>query len=795
MLRNYLKIAWRNLTRDATYTVINLSGLAVGFLCCILIALYVHDELSYDTFHENGERVVLIGAGSVENASQMNMSTSYPLGDALVSDLPIVEKTVRVLWPGSGDVSEDGRVFREVEGVFHVGAAFFEMFDFELLRGDPEAVLSRPNTAVISREFAEQHFGDADPIGETIHARRYGEREYEITGIAESQRNSYLDFNILLSLASTGYAESHGDLWGGRMFQTFALLQEGATSADVHQSMPDLVQRYYGDDAELEYFAMPVAELYLSNMVSVDGFRGEWRYIYIFGTVALIILLLACLNYTNLMTARAAGRSKELGVRRTIGAARTQVAGQFLFESALLAAVAFGVALGLTQLSLPGFNRLFDTEIVLASAAVPVIGGLAVAAILTGVLSGSYPAFYLSALNPSTALRGGHESGRSRGLFRKGLVSFQFGLAIVLMICTAIVYQQLNFALTADLGFEDEQVMYTAIPSGSGQAYQEAVDGHSSIVASSIAQALPGAFRGQLSLKVSQFSPEAGVDEDASIRLRPATVDHGYLETLGLELVAGRDFSRDFPADAREAAILNQNTVHTMGWTPEEDVGRSFSLSREDDHEGRVIGVVRDFHTGSFREEIAPIALSLYPTPISASERLAIRVGPDQIEPGRAHIEAQWARFSDEPVEISFLDDDFAAMYATEERLSRVFTLFALLAMLIACMGLFALAAYAAQRRTKEIGIRKVLGATAKSVVALLSKDFLRLVLIGFVIAVPVAYLLMQRWLQDFAYRIDIGVLPFLVTALLVTLIAAATVSYHALRAAWTDPAVALRDE
>ena len=530
-------------------------------------------------------------------------------------------------------------------------------------------------------------------------------------------------------------------------------------------------------------------------MVSADGFRGEWRYIYIFGTVALIILLLACVNYTNLMTARATGRSKEVGVRRTVGAGRRQVATQFLIESALLAGAAFVVAVALAGLGLPGFNRLFDTEIALTATVGPLVGGLAFIAVLTGLLAGAYPALYLSTIDPSAALRGGRTSGGSGGLLRKGLVIFQFGLATALIICTALVYQQLNYALTADLGFEDEQVVYTPVPAERGDPYREAVSNHGSVVSASIAQTLPGDFRGQYVQEASSFSPEAEVGEDVSIQLRPATIDYNYLETLGLELVAGRDFSRAFPADEHEAAILNETAAREMGWTPEEAIGKSFSASGEDSHEGRVIGVVRDFHTGSFREEIAPIVLVMYTTPIGASEQLAMRVAPNRIQAARDHVEAQWAQFSDEPVELSFLDDDFTAMYETEERLGRVFTLFTALALLIACMGLFALAAYAVQRRTKEVGIRKVLGATVQSVVALLSTDFLKLVLIGFVVAVPVAYLVMQRWLQDFAYRIDIGVLPFFVAAVLATTVAAATVSTQALRAAWTDPAIALRDE
>lgn len=792
MLRNYLKVAARTLWREKGITTINLVGLTIGFACSVLIGLYVYEELSYDNFHEDANRIVFVGTQDIDGSpANAGMATPYPLASALKTDLPFIVETVRVLWPSSGEVSVNGQSFAEEGGVFHVERSFFEVFSFPLLRGDPQTVLREPNTAVVTPEFADKHFPGQDPIGKTFYSRRYGEYEYRVVGVAESRENSYLDFNVLLSFSTLDYAQSHADSWRARMFVTFAKLSEGATLAQFNERTDAVAQQHLGSDRDETYFAQPIPGLYLSELVSVEGFRGDWGYVYLFSTIALIILLLACVNYANLMTARAARRSREVGVRRTVGAGRDQVAGQFLLESGLLAGGALLLGVGLARLALPSFNTLFGTNLAFGNEVISVLPLLAGVALGVGLLAGSYPALYLSGFRPTAVLRGSAPEGTKGARIRKGLVVLQFAIAVALLACTGIVYQQLQYTQEKDLGFKGERVAVMDVPQGQGKAYRDEVRAHSSVVSASLAQAVPGQFGLTLTLSAGSVSPQSGVDEDEYIQFHPTEVDTSYVETLGLEILAGRDFDPERSSDEQRGHLINVTAARALGWTPKEAVGKPFELNNVD---GTVTGVVRDFHTASLREPIRPVVIQLKPDE-TTNERLAVRLAPGSIREGLKHVRSQWDRFSEDPFEYRFLDETFAEMYETERRLGRVFGLFAGLAILIACLGLFGLATYAAERRRKEIAIRKVLGATARSVVALLSKDFLVLVLLASVFAAPAAYFAMHHWLQNFAYRIEIGPWVFVVPLGTALFIAVVTVSTQALRAAWTDPATAIRQE
>lgn len=791
MIRNYLKVAGRALWREKSYAAINLLGLAVGFACCLLIAGFVSEELSYDNFHEDAEQIVFVGSGG---AGERGRPTPYPLGTVLKSDLPIVEEVVRILWPGDGEVGADGQSFAEEEGVFHVGASFFEVFSFPLLRGSPKAVLQEPNTAVVTPEFAEKHFPGEDPIGKTFYARRYGEHEYRITGVAESREHSYLEFNALLSFSTTDFAESHADSWGAYMFLTFAKLQDGIAPEEFEKRMGVAAEPHLPEDREPTFFAQPITGLYLSDLVSAEGFRGDWRYVYLFGTIAAIILLLACINYANLMTARATRRAREVGVRRTVGAGRGQLAGQFLLESVLLTAVAFALGLGLARTALPAFNAVFGLR--LAFGEILRLWPLLIAVALgTGLLAGSYPALYLSSFRPTAVLRGAAGEGAGGARLRKGLVVFQFAIAVALLICTGVVYQQLQFAQEKDLGFEGEQVVVFEAPSGKEEAFRREVQSHSSIKRATIAGSVPGEFDVSFGgLSPGDVTSAPGTEKEETFRFYPAVTDTSYVETLGLRIVAGRDFESNRASDQAEAHLLNETAARALGWTPEEAVGKPFSLN--DNPEGRVIGVVEDFHTASLREPIPPVVIQLRPVEgFSSGEELAARLSGEAIGEGLAHIREQWSRMSADPFSYEFVSQRFSEMYETERRLGRVFALFAGLAIFVACLGLFGLAAYAAERRRREVAIRKVLGATARSLVALLSRDFLVLVGLASGVAAPAAYVGMRRWLEDFAYRIEIGPWVFAGAIAAAALIALLAVSSQALRAAWTDPATAIRQE
>ncbi len=795
MLRNYLTIAYRNLKRNKAYTLINVGGLAVGLACCILIALYVRDELSHDDFHEHAERIIFVGKqSSFGGEMSRGTSTPSPLAGALEAELPGVEETMRMLYPGTGRISRDEKWLGEAEGTMAVEPAFFEIFSFPLVTGDPQTALRRPNTVVISEELAQRYFPSENPIGQTLQIAYYGEHTYEITGVARSRDNSYLDFNALLSFSTFDYAENLADSWRSSMFLTFALLREGASEEAFDEQAVRLAEAHLGEDTETRFFAQPLTGLYLSDLISADGFRGEWRYIYLFGAVAVFILLIACVNYVNLSTARAAERAREVGVRKTVGATRFQLARQFLGESVLMSAGAFLLALLLAQAALPAFNYLFGMELSFAEAGIGWLLLLGAAALGVGVLAGSYPALYLSGFEPTRVLKGYVGRGRSGAWLRKGLVVLQFAVAVALLIGTAVVFQQLHYTQQKDLGFEGEQVVTTSVPDEGSEAFRREVLAHPGVASATVANAVPGRFYLTFFAGPDAVSSDMQADTSKSIAFHPAFVDYQYVETLGMELVAGRDFSRERPSDEERAYLLNETAVEALGWTPEEAIGKSFSS--RGDTPGEVIGVVKDFHTESLHERIEPVVIQLHEVRgMSASSVLAARLTPDAIQAGLRHIEEVRARFTDEPFEYTFLDAEFAEMYRTERRLGQVFGGFAGIAILLACLGLFGLAAFAAERRTKEIGIRKVLGASVTSIVMLLSKDFLKLVVVAFVIAVPVAYFAMSRWLEDFAYRIEIGPWLFVGAGVLALVIALATVSYQAVKAALADPVDALRSE
>ncbi len=801
MLRNYLTIAYRNFRRRPGYTFINSFGLAVGLACCILIAMYVRDEMSYDDFHPHADRIMLI---STTHGDYPSPNTPFPLAVALEREAPGVAataRTARTLWTTSETISRDGNQFFEEEDVFHAGPSFFEMFNLPFVQGTPQHALLEPNTAVISTELAAKYFPEENPIGQTLHIEtpRRGEESgyrYRIIGVARSSENSYLDFDAVLSLSTLGYTVSE-DTWRDFGFQTFALLEEGATEETLDEQARQLAVRQFGEETPTTFSALPLTELYFSDFVSPEGFKGKWRYIYLFGAVAIFILLIACVNYVNLATARAAQRAREVGVRKTVGASRGQVARQFLGESVLLSGGAFLLAMLLAWFALPGFNHLFDMEMTFSEAGADWFLLLTAVTLGIGLLAGCYPAFYLSSFEPTKVLKGHCGGGGSGAWLRRGLVVVQFTIAVALLAGTAIIYQQLRFIQQNDLGFSGEQVILVDAPSEGNDAFKRAVAAHPGIVSATVTGTVPGHMSAGVNLHPYQVTTETHADTSQTLRFSIAVVDYDYLETLEIDLVAGRTFSRTRPADEQRAYLINETAARQLGWTPEEAVGKPFKPNADEESSfGAVIGVVEDFHTESLHEAIQPVVLSLHAFPwLGAPNRLAARLAPDAIQAGLRHIEEVRARFTDEPFEYTLLDEEFAAMYREERRLGQVFGGFAAIAILLACLGLFGLAAYAAERRTKEIGIRKVLGAPISSIVALLSKDFLKLVLIAFVIAAPVAYFAMQKWLQEFAYHIELGVGVFMFAGGLAVAIALATVSYQAIRAALADPVNALRSE
>ena len=798
MLRNYLKVALRRFRRQPLYTTINVTGLAVGMAACLLIGLYVHDELRVDHFHEKSDRIVQVGSEAGFFGRSLN--TSYPLARVLEQEMPRVRRAVHTRARNSTPLRHDASGLDEKKQVLTASPGFFDVFTFPTLHGNASAALRHADGLVLTASTARAYFDRTNAVGETLTAE-LDDETHTLTVravVTNVPRASTIDFDAVVPIRLTE-EPSWTDGWGMFMFRTYALLNRPA--ADVEELQGE-IQRAVGQhsDRDFEYFAMDLTSVYLSSLHNADGFRGQARYLYIFGSIAVFVLLIAAINFVNLATAQGARRAREVGMRKTMGAGRGRLVRQFLGESVLLSVGALGLAVLLARITLPAFNQLFGTS--LAFAWDPhgwILLGLAVFVLLVGVAAGAYPAFVLTRFEPVTVLRQHTRTTTGGdGWLRRGLVVTQFAISAALIVGTVVVYQQLNYVQTKDLGFSGEQVVTVQIPEdaqGRRQVLARRANAHPSVQRVTLATGLPGTHGIRIGLSPSDLSPKHQVqDTESSIEFRPAVIDTNYVETLGLTLVAGRDANPDRPSDLQRGVLLNETGARRMGWTPEEAIGKPFSL---DEQSRTVIGVVADYHVSSLHHEIGPIAL-LYEESESFSlpYALSARLASGGIGTALDHLEQQVEAIAPSAaVEYSFLDDAFAEAYRAERRLSRIFTAFAGLAILIACLGLFGLAAHAAEKRTREIGIRKALGATAAQVVGLLSKEFAVLVGIALLLGAPVAYLGMQQWLQDFAFRIDLGVVPFVATALAAVVIAGLSVSVHALRAAHTDPARALRSE
>lgn len=798
MLRNHLTIALRTLKRQPGYTAINVLGLAVGMAACLLIGLYVEDEFSYDTFHEDADQIMVVGLES-DFFGQMR-NTPYPLAPALAEQIPEVAAVARVD-DDRRTVGEEAASFEREQRVLKADSTFFDVFSFPLQRGNAATVLDALHQAVITASMAEAFFGDADPIGRTLTIEGIDEPVTVAAVACDVPPNSTIQFDMIVPMDLDPPSAGQRTSWGTLMFQTYARLHQptapSAFNNKVKQAIQEQAEKY-----SFSFSALPLPELYLSGFYEAEGFNGQRRYAFLFGTIALLILGIAAINYVNLVTAQADQRAREVGVRKTMGARRGQVARQFLGETALLSTAALVVALLLMGIALPAFNGLFDKELTLwTTRHASALGGLVAFVLIVSIAAGTYPACVLAGFQPVRVLRGTSGStASSGGWLRKALVVTQFAVSAGLILGAIVIYQQLNYVQTKSLGFDGEQVVTVNVGQVSDerkQAIKQEVLGHPDVRQAAIGDAMPGGFNVSFSMEPEKLSPQEQTEQE-NVSLRPAQVHANYIETLGLELLAGRSFSADRATDRTQAYVLNRAAVEAMGWTVETAVGKPFRFARGDDAPmGAVIGVVEDFHIESLRNEMSPVVLQMEADRFSSSGGiLAAKLAPEGIQSGMDHIEQVMAQAVPEAAfEYTFLDEEFDAMYRSEERLATIFTVFAGIAILVACMGLFGLAAFAAQRRTKEIGIRKALGASITNVVALLSREFALLVGVALVVGVPAAYWGMQRWLEDFAYRIEIGPEAFVLTAGVALLIAGGSVSYHAIRAARTDPAAALRTE
>jgi len=790
MLKNYLKIALRNLLRHKGYSFINVVGLAIGMACCILILLWVRDELSYDTFHPEGDRIYRVVqeqrfSGSVQQVAVV----AAPVAPALANDFPEVEIAVRIR-PRPHLVSFGEKKFFG-ERIAYADSNVFKLFAFPLLRGNPETALATPRSVVITESMAKKYFGDEDPVGKVV---KFDNRhDYAVTGVMKDVPfNSHIRADAIATF-SAFYDESWINNWGVNLLWTYIRLKSGVSPQALNQKLPGFTKKYRGEEtlANISYYLQPLRDIHLrSHLVAEMSANGDVAYIYIFSAVGVFILLIAAINYMNLATARAAQRVKEVGLRKVLGAYRLQLIKQFLGESLLWSFFALLCAIVVVELALPAFNEFAGKSLVLSYRAdALVLAALLGVCVLVGMMAGSYPAFFLSAFQPATVLKGILRSGHRAALFRRVLVVSQFSIAIILLVGTIVVFQQLSFVKSQHLGFTKEHVVGINVRDRALSGKTEMVKAEflktPQVVSATATSNFIGQFLGQ-----TTFQPEG--DDQSKWLMSELYVDADFIETMEMQIVAGRDFSRAIAGDSTTGFIVNEAAVKTMGLqTPEAALG--VRLRRGDSRNGPILGVVKDFNFNSLHREIEPLVMIYDPKDILP---ITVRIRPEEVAGTLAALEQTWNRLSPAwPFEYSFMDESLDALYRADEKVGQIFGSFAAIAVAIASLGLLGLAAFTAERRTKEIGIRKVLGASVSGVVALLSKEFLQLVVLANLIAWPVAYFAAKKWLEEFAYRIDLGLTAFLLAAATALVIAFVTVSLQALKAALTNPVESLRYE
>ncbi len=793
MLKNYFKIAIRNLWRHRGFSFINISGLAIGLTASFLILLYVGFELSYNTFHTKANRIYRVVADIKTPSENIEANiAAWAVPPHLEKEFPEIESAVRISNLNML-VRKDGLKFNETNAIA-ADSAFFNMFDFKLLQGNSNNVLKIPFSIVLSKTTARKYFGDLDPMGKSIKIFDEG-RIATITGIMEDiPENSHIKPDIILSM--TTYTQDLDkeldNQWSNYDASAYILVGTDTNINQLESKFPSFLERNDGENMKqskmfVTLFLEPIKEIYLYSTRGGTG-GGSISNVYIFSIIAIFILLIACINFINLTTARSVERAKEVGIRKVIGAEKRQLGLQFIGESVIISLLAFIVTVILTALFLPYFNELAGKIVSKGIFSTPRhILLLFIISLGIGVLAGIYPAFVLSSFKPVSVLKGSFSTGTKGILLRKGLVITQFTISIALIIGTIIIYNQMNFMRNQELGFNKEQMLILETNVSPSQlALKHAIDDLPGVKSTSLGSSVPG---GGNSAAYSEIENKNGDLQVANLDLY--FVDEDYLSQFELKLLAGRAFSRDFATDSTEAMVINETAVKLFGYsTPEEAIGRNF---KQWGREGKIIGVIQDFHFRSLQQGINPLTIRLES---GSTDIIAVKVSPQNIQQTLVAIENKWQTIMpDKPFSYYFLDEFFNQQYQSEERFGNLFLNFAALAILISCLGLLGLAAYSTLQRRREIGIRKVLGSSVAGVVNLLSIDFIKLVIIAFVIAAPLAWFAMHYWLEDFAYKISIQWWMFVLAGLSALLIALLTVSFHAVKASLTNPVKSLRTE
>jgi putative ABC transport system permease protein len=803
MFRSYFKTAWRNLMKNKTFSFINVVGLAIGLTCFILMAVFVFDELSYDKYPADADNIYRVNLSVTGNGDvAVYPNVDYAVGEGMKSAFPEIKSFTRIT-PAGDFVKYNDKQFKEDELAF-ADSNFLQMFSIPLIDGSNKDALVQPNSIVISKAFAKKYFGEANPVGKSLMIG-LNNALYKVTGVFdEVPHNSHFHFDAFMSLSTFHITQP---TWSNLGYFTYVLLNKNTDVKKLETKTRQLVAEHVVPEIQHDmgvslaeaqksvntfvFSLQPLTDIHLYSHTKYElEPNGDIQYVYIFSALAIFILLLACINFTNLSTARAAKRAREVGIRKVMGSGKIQLIKQFLSESVLLSFCAMLIAMVLVFALLPYFDEisgkqinfpyLLDYRFIIA---------LIVLVFVAGILAGIYPAFFLSSFNPVKVLKGVSTRKKQKISLRSGLIVFQFFISIALVTATIIVYQQLHYMQNKKLGYDKEQVLF--IPDGrllgnNQDAFKQQLLQDSRVVSASIARSVPG----DPFMDGTQIYPKNENGNGQEIHTNIYHVDYDYLKTLGIHIKQGRNFSRDFQTDSASGVVINEAAVQQLGWSHTNPIGKS--IVRSGQHEYKVIGVVNDFNYTSAKQKIAPLMMLLGYN----YGGIIIKIKTNDVTGFLNDLKKDWNSFSPSgPLNYTFLDDKFAALYTSEHKTQEIFSAFTIVAIIIAALGLFGLSAFVIEQRTKEIGIRKVLGATVQQVLVLVSKEFLWLVAIAFILSVPVTYWAMHHWLQSYAYRIHIGVGVFAIAGGAALLIALITVSFQSIKAALSNSIKALRTE
>lgn len=789
MIKNYLKLTLRNIKKYKGYSFLNIAGLAIGMVCAILILLWTQDELSFDRFHKKGEHIHRVlqeyhSEGGVTTAA----ITQAGLAEVLKRDFPEVIDTARIFKdPRQAIVRNEDKSFFE-SNICFADPSFLTMFSFPFIAGNPDKALEGPYSVVITEEIAKKYFGDSDPINKIFKiAFSRGFKDFRVTGVMKNiPHNSHLQFDFLVSFKFFYDIIPNFSSWDyGANYFTYVLLQEKASTVSMNQKLSGYLKKYIPQTND-KLSLQPLSRIHLHSDTAYDvPNNGDIKYVNLLSIVGIFVLLIACINFMNLATARSSKRAKEIGIRKVAGAKKNELIYQFIAESMILSIIALMVSLILVQVFLPSFNQFSGKQLSLDIIGSPAIGfGLIGIILFTGLIAGIYPAFFLSSFKPVVVLGGSVKSGDRGSTFRKVLVVFQFSISIILIVSTIIISKQVYHMRSREIGIDKKGLIYIPLKGTLREKYdifKNELSGHPDIKSVTAANILP---TGGNETIITQWEGKATGE---GVRIHMTAVDYDYTETFKIKMVQGRSFSKEFPSDIESAVIVNEEAVKMMGM--KSPVGKRIRESNT------IIGVMKNYHFMSLHKKIEPIFIFLYKRSLAFA---FIKLNPANISSAINHIERVYKTVAPGmPLDYRFLDDDLSNLYRSEQQVGSLYFQFTILAILISCLGLFGLASFMAEQRTKEIGIRKVLGASVSSIVSLLSKEFIKLVMASNIIAWPVAYLAMRKWLGDFAYRINLNanIWVFVVSAALALIVAVLTVSYQSIKAAIVNPVKSIKYE